>query len=127
MGLNYQIQYKQGKENSAANALSRRPPDESQLFSMISVQPTWLSEIVDSYQHDEKALQTMQQLAVQPTAKPPYSLVNGLLKYKQSIWIGPVPELHQKIFSAFHDSPLGGHSGFSVTYKRIHTLFLGLA
>ena len=37
--------------------------------------------------------------------------------------MGPVPAFHQKIFAAFHDSPLGGHSGFPVTYKRIHALF----
>lgn len=37
--------------------------------------------------------------------------------------MGPVPELHHKIFAAFHDSPMGGHSGFPVTYKRIHALF----
>ena len=65
----------------------------------------------------------MQQLAIQPASKPPYSLVNGLLKYKQSIWVGPVPALHQKIFAAFHDSPLGGHSGFPITYKIIHAIF----
>ena len=65
----------------------------------------------------------MQQLAIQPASKPPYSLVNGLLKYKKSIWVGPVPALHPNFFAAFHDSPLGGHSGFPVTYKRIHALF----
>ena len=123
LGLHYRIQYKQGVANSAADALSRRPPDDSQLFAISSNQPTWLVEIVDSYKHDERAMAIMQQLAVQPASKPPYSLVNGLLRYKQSIWVGPVPELHHKIFSAFHDSPLGGHSGFPVTYKRIHALF----
>ena len=85
MGLNYQIQYKQGTENTAANALSRRSPDQSQLFLISSNQPAWLLEIIDSYQQDEKALAIMQQLAVQPASKPPYNLVNGLLKYKQSI------------------------------------------
>ena len=32
-------------------------------------------------------------------------------------------EFHVKICQAFHDTPLGGHSGFPVTYKRIRALF----
>ena len=39
LGLNYQIQYKQGTYNTAADALSRRPPDQSQLFLVSSNQP----------------------------------------------------------------------------------------
>jgi hypothetical protein len=89
LGLNYQIKYKQGTENSAADALSRRPPDDSQLFSISSNQPTWLAEIIESYKQDEKALAIMQQLAMQPASKPPYSLVNGLLRYKHSICVTP--------------------------------------
>jgi hypothetical protein len=28
-------------------------------------------------------------------------------------------QLHMKLISAFHCSALGGHSGFSVTYKKM--------
>ena len=31
--------------------------------------------------------------------------------------------MQHKIISAFHDSPIGGHSGFPVTYRRISQLF----
>lgn len=34
-----------------------------------------------------------------------------------------IPDLHSKITVAFHDSALGGHFGFPVTYKRISALF----
>ena len=87
---------------------------------------------MDSYQKDEKAMAIMKQLAIQPASKPPYSLVNGLLEYKQSIWVGPVPALHQKFFAAFHDSPLGAFRipsyiqtnsclVFLVGYEKVHS------
>ena len=37
--------------------------------------------------------------------------------------MGADAALHTKIIQAFHDSPLGGHSGFPVTYRRIRQLF----
>ena len=38
--------------------------------------------------------------------------------------MGQCPELQTKIVAAFHDSPIGGHSGFPVTYRRVRQLFL---
>lgn len=37
-------------------------------------------------------------------------------------WVGGT-QIQQKIIQAFHDSPMGGHSGFPVTYRRIRCLF----
>ena len=81
---------------------------------------------MDSYQKDEKAMAIMKQLAIQPAFKPPYSLVNGLLKYKQNIWVGPVPALHQKFFAAFHDSPLGGGEFRSPSYIQTNSCLVFL-
>lgn len=122
MGLDYQIAYKKGTENSAADALSRRPP-EKQLFSVSKVQPVWMAEISDSYNGDKTATELFQQLALDPTSKPNHQLLQGIIRYKGAIWIGNKLDLHNKIFAAFHDSPVGGHSGFPVTYRRIHSLF----
>jgi hypothetical protein len=47
LGLRYKISYKQGHTNRVADALSRLPHD--QLCSVTIVQPTWLSEVADSY------------------------------------------------------------------------------
>lgn len=62
-------------------------------------------------------------MSIAPESQPLYQLHNGVLKCKGCIRIGNSTALHHKIVSAFHDSPMGGHSGFPVTYKRIHTLF----
>ena len=59
MGLDYEIVYKKGVENSAADALSRRPPNH-QLFSVSKMQPVWLTEVIDSYSADKTATELLQ-------------------------------------------------------------------
>lgn len=115
--------YKKGVDNSAADSLSRRPHSELELLALVHDQSDWLSEIVEGYQADPKCQELLQQLSVKPDARPPYQLSNGVLRYKGCLWIGNNAVLQQKLFAAFHDSPVVGHSGFPVTYKRIHSLF----
>jgi hypothetical protein len=45
MGYNYKIEYKKGKENKAADALSRRPTNP-QLVSISTVVPLWIKGCV---------------------------------------------------------------------------------
>lgn len=52
-----------------------------------------------------------------------YTFRDGLLRYKNRIWVGNDTELQLQLIAAFHDSPIGGHSGFPVTYRRIVSLF----
>ena len=39
------------------------------------------------------------------------------------VWVGNDPSIHKNIMSALHDSPLGGHLGFPVTYRKIKQIF----
>jgi hypothetical protein len=43
--------------------------------------------------------------------------------FANRIWVGADKTMQQHIIVAFHDSPVGGHSGFQVTYWRISSLF----
>lgn len=124
MGLQYQIVYNKGCDNGAADALSRRSHDHIHLFAISSVHPVWFQDIIASYSDDPKAQDILQQLAAAPDhASGPYKLCNGMIKVHGCIWIGHAPDLHSRIFLAFHASPIGGHSGFPVTYNRIRSLF----
>jgi hypothetical protein len=89
MGLNFRVHYKKGIHNGAADALSRKPIQSSQLFSVTTIQPTWLQSVMSSYDADEKAQQLLQKLALDPYADGQYSLDNGLLRHKGRIWVGP--------------------------------------
>ena len=115
--------YKKGSDNSTADALSRKPHADSQLLTISCAQPSWIDEVVRSYTNDPKAQELRCQLTLQPGSKDKFQLVNGLIKYKGCIWVGNDSTLHIRICQAFHNTPLGGHSGFSVTYKRIRALF----
>jgi transposase InsO family protein/ribosomal protein L21E len=121
LGLQYKVVYRKGSDNTAADALSRRPTSE--LFSISSATPDWLLQVLDSYSRDEQAQKLLTALAVSPDTLGHYTLKTGLIRYKGRVWIGNDTSLQLQIMSAMHDSPIGGHSGFPVTYRRIKQLF----
>jgi hypothetical protein len=122
VGLPFRFQFKKGAANKAADALSR----VGHMFSLQAVstaQPVWLQEVLNSYVVDVAAQLLLQKLAIDPTAEPPYSLENGLIKYKGKIWVGSNAGLQTKLIEAFHSSPIGGHSGIQASYQRVKKLF----
>eukprot|EP00267_Zea_mays_P054154 XP_020407373.1 uncharacterized protein LOC103652751 [Zea mays] len=121
LGLNYRIQYRSGSDNRAADALSRHSFAECQAVSVIV--PQWLVAVQDSYHQDKQALSLISKLAVDPAAVPNFTLHDGLLRYKERIWVGEDTHLQHRIVEALHSSPLGGHSGIPVTYSRVKKLF----
>lgn len=123
MGLQFKVVYKKGINNGAADALSRKPPSSSELFSVSTVHPAWLASVQSTYPCDEFAHRLLQQLAVDASSHANYTLNSGILRYKGRIWVGNGNSLQLQIVSAFHDSPQGGHSGFPVTYRRLNSLF----
>ena len=52
MGLDYSIQYKRGKENVAADALSRCH-EEGSTVAITTVILEWYHEVIESYEEDE--------------------------------------------------------------------------
>lgn len=123
LGLQYRIVYKKGSENRVADALSRRPSDRYELHAVSAVTPAWLTKVVAGYSTDPKAQQLLAELVLSPDAVPNFQLHSGVLRYKGEIWLGNNAELQQKVLNAFHISPIGGHSGFPVTYHRIKKVF----
>lgn len=122
LGLQYVIKYKKGAENKAADALSRSMPSDT-LMAITSCQPAWMEDILSSYNSNPQAQRLLEQLAMRPDPKGRFALTQGLLRFRDRIWLGGSTELQQKIIAAFHDSPMGGHSGIPVTYKKIRRLF----
>lgn len=124
LGLQYRICYRKGTTNSAADALSRKDsPETVEVLDVSSCTPVWLQEVVEGYVQDAYSTQLISELLIDPAAKPHFSLKNGLLRYKGRIWLGTNTKLQQKIIQELHNSPLGGHSRFPVTYRRIKQLF----
>jgi hypothetical protein len=110
-------------DNKAVDALSRRPPvDLDQCNAISTLQPNLIEQVGNSYLADQFSQEILTKLAVDGTSCSPYTLHQGMLRYKDRLWIGYDSALKSKLLAVFHDSPVGGHSGFSVTYSRMKKL-----
>jgi hypothetical protein len=79
MGLQFRIIYRKGKENVAADALSR--VGHLMVVQTISeVQPMWLQEVLNSYTTDEVALNLLARLAVHSPDEHGFSLIGHYQK-----------------------------------------------
>jgi transposase InsO family protein len=85
--------------------------------------PRWFESVVQSYSADAHARSILAKLAIDASSVQHFTLHNGLLRYKDKIWVGEDDTLKAKLVQAFHNSPLGGHSGIPVTYRRLKQVF----
>lgn len=123
LGLSYRIVYKKGVDNSAADALSRWIHTDGVCCSISVATPQWCAEIIQGYKSDKQAQELLVKLATTTATSSPFSLKDGLIWFKQRIWVGNNSELQQQLIRAFHSSPLGGHSGIPATIKQLQQFF----
>ena len=86
------------------------------LQAISMVRPNWLQEVLHSYATDPRAQKLLTQLAIQSPDMAGYSLDNGIIRYKNKLWIAQNSALQTKIIAAFHSSTIGGLSGTKATY-----------
>ena len=123
LGLQYKITYKQGAENKAADALSRKPHDgPTELLALSMVQPLWFQEVMDGYMHHPATSKLLAALSV-TSPQGNFVLKDGLIRYKNRIWVDGNVLLQNKIYQTLHAGAMGGHSGFQVTYQKIKHMF----
>jgi hypothetical protein len=122
MGFQYKIIYRKGVNNSVAVALSRQDQPE-QMQAMSTCRPKWLEIIVEGYQKDPDAKQLLTELSITGSNDKGFQLQDGVIKYKDRVWLSNHKEAHSAILLALHDSGLGGHNGFRATYNKIKDLF----
>ena len=96
MGLDYIIQYKKGKDNVVADALSRCQ-EKGETTAITALIPCWYQEVANSYNSDEQIKGFLEQLVLDPNSKRGYTLQNGVLRYKGMIVIGNYPNVKEKI------------------------------
>jgi hypothetical protein len=61
-------------------------------------------------------------LSVDPTSVPNFSWQDGVLRYKNRIWLGNNVDLQQTVLQAVHSAAIGGHLGFPMTYRKMKQL-----
>ncbi|KAM3402087.1 hypothetical protein ACQJBY_006188 [Aegilops geniculata] len=118
--FNFQLEYKKGKENIVADALSRK-------YSCMAISlatPQWISEVENSYNNDPHYQKLLEQLLVTATHMVNNNcLQNGTIRHKGKIYVGRDTELRNRIMQALHSSAIGGHSGMKASYKRLKQVF----
>jgi hypothetical protein len=92
-------------------------------LAVTACQPQRLLDVLSSYEQDVATQAMLAKLAIDEGSVPHFTLHQGLLQYKGRIWVGSSIALQLKLMSACHNSALGGHSGFPVTYRRMKSLF----
>ena len=99
--------YRQGRENTVADALSRKLHEEILMVSTITAcQPYWLADVVTSYQTDEEAQKLQTALTNDPTSHPDFTLEGNLIRRKGKVWLGTSTQL---LFMAAHWEVILGH------------------
>jgi hypothetical protein len=114
MGLKFKIMYTKGKDNAAADALSR-VASVITLQSVSTVKPVWIQEVLNSYQTGPQAQALLTELAISSPNEAGFTLDHGLITQQGKIWIGSNSALQTKLISAFHSSVIGCHLGIKAT------------
>lgn len=118
MGYEFEIKYNPGLLNKVADALSRIP-HEVELVT-ISVPATIDLDLIQREVDQDVELQKiMEELLLDPLMHPKYSLEQGRLLYKNRMVLSRKSALIPAILHTYHDSVVGGYSGFLRTYKRL--------
>ena len=133
LGFEYDIIYQPGKENKVADALSRKEgsamiwtvygEDDQGLMALSGAEWRIWDKLKEAMKLDARVQDICRKLENQEDKVNRYKLRNGLLYYKNYVYVPGVPGLREEILAHFHNSKEGGHSGWLRTYVRIKHFF----
>ncbi|GAU45349.1 hypothetical protein TSUD_84720 [Trifolium subterraneum] len=146
LGYQFEVHYKPGPENKAANALSRCHGDMNvldcsdeklggqQVFQRTSQDaglemnalvssPQWLEgqKLLNEISQDVQIQKLISELTDKPDSRPGYTVQQGILLYHGRLVIPENSPSIPNLLAEFHSTPVGGHSGFLRTYRRLAT------
>lgn len=123
MGFSFEIQYKQGKDNMVADALSRVPGSQILSITLSGAHEDLLDSIRKLWESDSTLSKIITELQQNANSHPQYTYINEELRRKGKLVIGNSDDIKLHILKWLHDSALGGHSGRDSTLSRIKSLF----
>lgn len=121
--FDYEIQYKQGKENLVFDALSRVEGSEVLHMAMSVLECDLMKDIQECYKEDGEVAAIIEDLKRNPVAKKHYSWVQNIPRRKIKIVVPMNINLRNSIQQWLHCSGSSGHSGRDATHQRVKGLF----
>ncbi|CAM8954476.1 unnamed protein product [Rhodiola kirilowii] len=124
LGYEFEVAYNPGKENKAADALSRLPEQACMAMSTVSKPELGILRALRSaYQDDAANQQLLQSILTDPTDHKDYLVRDGLILYKGKLLVPDNSALRELILFEYHDTPVGGHPGIARTLSRVSANF----
>lgn len=127
LGYNYDIQYKSGKSNIAADALSRsQEPPRASFLALSMLQFLFLDDLKQELASDPTFINSKAKYLADPQSLPGFSFTDGLLLKGGKIWVSPTSQFKQLLLREFHASVIGGHAGITKTLVVLLKIFIGI-
>lgn len=122
LGFDFEIQYKPGLENRAADALSRKVSTAELLAVSVPV-AIQLEDICGEVEKDPELTKIIQELQVDPASHQGYTWVHHRLLRNGKLVVPKQSPLIGVILKEFYDNKMGGHGGVLKTQRRIAEVF----
>ncbi|KAK9175296.1 hypothetical protein WN944_027302 [Citrus x changshan-huyou] len=125
IGYDFEIIFRSGRENKAADALSRLQESTENAMVMAISLPigVWVEQLKQEWQHDPEIQKLIQEIVTNSARHSKFTWEKHLLKYKGRLWVGKHSALKQLIMSEAHGGTEGGHSGVRKTLDRVKRSF----
>ncbi|WVZ10734.1 hypothetical protein V8G54_015264 [Vigna mungo] len=89
LGYEYTIQYKPGSHNVVADGLSRLPDSSGMCYTLSMPHFIFLEQLRQSVETSSAYATLLSRIQTDPDAHPDYTLHNGLILFKNRLWLNP--------------------------------------
>lgn len=124
LGFDFEVQYKPGKDNGPADALSRQK-DATFMQLQGTSRPVFgvLRALRQFFAQNSVAKSLMEAVSNNPSKHPNFKVHDGLLLKGQRLYVPEDSCLQDLIIHEYHDTVVGGHNGIKRTLARVAANF----
>lgn len=120
MGYEFTIEYKKGRENRVADALSWKGDEEKEVEGLLALitfpSPKRVEELKLSYKLSPKFTKLIQKVEKNSKVLKRVKMQQGLHQKKGRLLVVPDSNFKKKVLHFIHSDPMAGHSGYLKTY-----------